>query len=115
MNGVHFCVTDREVKMKKLLSLVTVMMLTASLAACGSSQPAETTAAETEAAVETEAVTEAAETEAVAETAEVAEAQVSEEPETDEEPAAEPEKEEEPTILDKWRGWLNNLMKTVTE
>ena len=22
---------------------------------------------------------------------------------------------EEPTILDKWRGWLNNLMKTVTE
>ena len=25
------------------------------------------------------------------------------------------EEDEEPTILDKWRGWLNNLMKTVTE
>jgi len=25
------------------------------------------------------------------------------------------EENEEPTILDKWRGWLNNLMKTVTE
>ena len=33
--------------MKKLLSFVTVMMLAASLAACGSSQPAETTAAAT--------------------------------------------------------------------
>ena len=25
------------------------------------------------------------------------------------------DEDEEPTILDKWRGWLNNLMKTVTE
>ena len=37
------------------------------------------------------------------------------EPAVDPEPEPEPEKEEEPTILDKWRGWLNNLMKTVTE
>ena len=60
---------------KKLLAAVTVVMLAASLAACGSSQPAETTAAETEAAVETEAVTEAAaETEAPAETEAVTEA-----------------------------------------
>ena len=37
------------------------------------------------------------------------------EPAVEPEPEPEPEKEEEPTILDKWRGWLNNLMKTVTE
>ena len=37
------------------------------------------------------------------------------EPAVEPEPEPEPEEEEEPTILDKWRGWLNNLMKTVTE
>ena len=37
------------------------------------------------------------------------------EPAVEPEPEPEPEREEEPTILDKWRGWLNNLMKTVTE
>ena len=37
------------------------------------------------------------------------------EPAVEPEPEPEPEKEEEPTILDKWREWLNNLMKTVTE
>ena len=45
------------------------------------------------------------------------EVEPAEEPEPAVEPESEPEpeKEEEPTILDKWRGWLNNLMKTVTE
>ena len=37
------------------------------------------------------------------------------EPAVEPEPEPEPEEEEAPTILDKWRGWLNNLMKTVTE
>ena len=37
------------------------------------------------------------------------------EPAVEPEPEPEPEEEEEPTILDKWRGWLNNLMKMVTE
>jgi cell division protein FtsZ len=31
------------------------------------------------------------------------------------EPELEPEEEKEPTILDKWKHWLNNLMKDVTE
>lgn len=45
------------------------------------------------------------------------EVEPAEEPEPAVEPEPEPELEEdkEPTILDKWRGWLNNLMKTVTE
>ena len=45
------------------------------------------------------------------------EVEPAEEPEPAVEPESEPEpeEEEEPTILDKWRGWLNNLMKTVTE
>jgi cell division protein FtsZ len=45
------------------------------------------------------------------------EVEPAEEPEPAVEPESEPspEDDEEPTILDKWRGWLNNLMKTVTE
>ena len=31
------------------------------------------------------------------------------------EPEPEPEPDREPTILDKWKDWLNNLMKTVAE
>jgi cell division protein FtsZ len=36
-------------------------------------------------------------------------------PEPEQEPEQEPEEEKEPTILDKWKHWLNNLMKDVTE
>ena len=45
------------------------------------------------------------------------EVEPAEEPEPAVEPESEPspEDDEEPTILDKWREWLNNLMKTVTE
>lgn len=45
------------------------------------------------------------------------EVEPAEEPEPAVEPEPEPELEEdkEPTILDKWREWLKNLMKTVTE
>jgi uncharacterized protein (TIGR03905 family) len=31
------------------------------------------------------------------------------------EPEPEPEEEKEPTILDKWKIWLNNLVNSVTE
>ena len=39
------------------------------------------------------------------------------EPAPEPEPAVvlEPEEEKEPTILDKWKVWLNNLMSVVTE
>ncbi|MBR0181367.1 MAG: hypothetical protein IJQ04_06850 [Prevotella sp.] len=33
----------------------------------------------------------------------------------DPEPSSEPEPDVEPTILDKWRTWLNGFVKTVTE
>ena len=35
--------------------------------------------------------------------------------EPEQEPEQEPKEEKEPTILDKWKHWLNNLMKDVTE
>ena len=37
------------------------------------------------------------------------------EPIPDPEPSSEPEPDAEPTILDKWRTWLNGFVKTVTE